>query len=163
MLEAVRRIETYTAGMDRAAFLADTRTQDAVIRNLEIVGEAARNVQRHDPAFVAAHPEVPWAIAYRMRNVLSHGYADVDLDVVWSTITTALPDLREADHDAAVHAALRGGGPIGRSPGAIAGRCSGPKPADSSTRTSRAHARCCSPAGTATAGCPATRPTRSIC
>lgn len=95
MLEAIRRIEAYIASMDREAFLADLRTQDAVIRNLEIVGEAARNVQRHDPAFIAAHPEVPWAVAYRMRNVLSHGYADVDLGIVWSTIRTALPGLRE--------------------------------------------------------------------
>ncbi len=95
MLEAVRRVEAYTASMTREAFLADLRTQDAVIRNLEIVGEAARNVQRHDPGFVAAHPEVPWAVAYRMRNVLSHGYADVDLGIVWSTIMTALPGLRE--------------------------------------------------------------------
>ena len=94
-IEAIRRIEAYTAGMDREAFLADLRTQDAVIRNLEIIGEAARNVQRHDPAFVAAHPEAPWAIAYRMCNVLSHGYADVDLGIVWSTAETALPDLRD--------------------------------------------------------------------
>ena len=94
MLEALRRIESYTACMGREAFLADTRTQDAVIRNLEIIGEAARNVQRHDPAFVAAHPEVPWSTTYRMRNALSHGYADVDLGIVWSTIRTALPGLR---------------------------------------------------------------------
>ncbi|HEY1931017.1 MAG TPA: DUF86 domain-containing protein [Acetobacteraceae bacterium] len=91
MLDAVRRISFYLDGVDRLAFDADTRTQDAVIRNLEVIGEAARNVQRHDPAFVAAHPELPWALAYRMRNVLSHGYADIDLDVVWSTARNDLP------------------------------------------------------------------------
>lgn len=94
MLEALRRIERYTAGMDEAAFLADGRTQDAVIRNLEVVGEAARNVQRHDPAFAASHPNIPWAVAYRMRNALSHGYADVDLHVVWRTVQVSLPGLR---------------------------------------------------------------------
>jgi uncharacterized protein with HEPN domain len=41
---------------------------------LEVIGEAARNVQQHDPGFVAAHSEVPWALAYRVRNALSHGY-----------------------------------------------------------------------------------------
>lgn len=93
MLEAIHRIEAYLQGLDRAGFDSDTRTQDAVIRNLEVVGEAARNVQQHDPAFVAAHPEVPWALAYRMRNALSHGYSDVDLGTVWNTARTNLPEL----------------------------------------------------------------------
>ena len=93
MLEAIHRINTYKKDLDRQAFDADTRTQDAVIRNLEVIGEAARNVQQHDPAFVAAHAEVPWAQAYRMRNALTHGYADIDLDTVWNTIQTSLPQL----------------------------------------------------------------------
>ena len=80
-------------GLDRLAFDTDTRTQDAIIRNLEVIGEAARNIQRHDPGFVAAHPEVPWALAYRMRNALSHGYADIDLGTVWNTARTNLPQL----------------------------------------------------------------------
>ena len=82
MPEAIHRIDTYMSGLDRAAFESDTRTQDAVIRNLEVIGEAARNVQQNDPGFVAAHPDVPWALAYRMRNALSHGYADIDLGTV---------------------------------------------------------------------------------
>jgi uncharacterized protein with HEPN domain len=92
MLEAIHRINAYVTGLDRVAFDADTRTQDAVIRNLEVIGEAARNIQ-HDPDFVAAHPEVPWALAYRMRNALSHGYADIDLGTVWNTARTNLPKL----------------------------------------------------------------------
>jgi uncharacterized protein with HEPN domain len=94
MLEAVHRVNAYVTGLDRVAFGTDTRTQDAVIRNLEVIGEAARNIQRHDPGFVAAHPEVPWALAYRMRNSLSHGYADIDLDTVWNTARANLPDLK---------------------------------------------------------------------
>lgn len=90
-LEAIRRIEAYAHGLDRDAFDADTRTQDAVIRNIEIIGEAARNVQQRDPAFVAAHPGIPWSLAYRMRNALSHGYADVDLGAVWNTVRNDLP------------------------------------------------------------------------
>jgi uncharacterized protein with HEPN domain len=93
MLEAIRRIGRYVADIDREDFEGDTRTQDAVIRNPEVIGEAARNVQQHDPTFVAAHPDMPWALAYRMRNALSHGYADVDLDVVWSTARRDLPEL----------------------------------------------------------------------
>ena len=93
MLMAARRIAAYVEGLDREAFDADTRTQDAVIRNLEILGEAARNVLNHDPSFAVAHAEIPWALAYRMRNALSHGYADVDLTTVWSTVQRDLPDL----------------------------------------------------------------------
>jgi uncharacterized protein with HEPN domain len=93
MLEAIRRINAYVAGLDRRGFESDTRTQDAIIRNLEVIGEAARNVQQHDPSFVATHSEVPWALAYRMRNALSHGYADIDLGTVWSTVQTNLPQV----------------------------------------------------------------------
>jgi uncharacterized protein with HEPN domain len=94
MLEAIGRIESYLTGLDRTAFAGDTRTQDAVIRNLEIIGEAARNVQVHDPAFAEAHPDVPWSLAYRMRYALSHGYSDVDLGSVWNTAQTNLPELK---------------------------------------------------------------------
>jgi uncharacterized protein with HEPN domain len=93
MLEAIRRIEAYLKGFDRVGFDNDTRTQDAVIRNLEVIGEAARNVQQHDAGFVAAHPEVPWALAYRMRNALSHGYSNIDLGTVWNTARVNLPEL----------------------------------------------------------------------
>ena len=93
MLQAVGRIRMYTNNLDQAAFERDIRTQDAVIRNLEILGEAARNVQVHDSAVVAAQPEIPWAMAYRMRNALSHGYADVDLGTVWNTVRNDLPPL----------------------------------------------------------------------
>ncbi len=93
MWEAIHRINAYVTDLDRLAFDTDTRTQDAVIRNLEVIGEAARHIQQHDPGFVAAHPEVPWVLAYRMRNALSHGYADIDLGTVWNTARTNLPPL----------------------------------------------------------------------
>jgi uncharacterized protein with HEPN domain len=60
MLNAVEHIGRYTQGMTDSAFLVDGLVQDAVIRNLEIVGEAARNIERDHPAFAAAHPDVPW-------------------------------------------------------------------------------------------------------
>jgi uncharacterized protein with HEPN domain len=92
--DAIELIESYTSGMDSAAFVADRKTQDAVIRNLEIVGEACNNITKHDPAFEAQHPEVPWRFAYEMRNALAHGYFAVDVNMVWQTVVRDLPALR---------------------------------------------------------------------
>ena len=64
-----------------------------MIRNLEVVGEASRNIERVDPDFVAAHPELPLAVATDMRNALAHGYFKIDLAIVWKTIQTDLPQL----------------------------------------------------------------------
>jgi uncharacterized protein with HEPN domain len=67
--------------------------QDAVIRNLEVIGEASRNIERADPAFVAKHPEMEFANARAMRNALSHGYHKIDLGVVWRTVEENLSQL----------------------------------------------------------------------
>ena len=93
--EAIERIERYTASIDHAAFERDELIQDAVIRNLEVIGEASRNITRDDPDFAAAHPELPLSFAYEMRNVLAHGYFKIDLGIVWRTVQRALPGLRE--------------------------------------------------------------------
>lgn len=95
ILQAMARIERHTAGVDAAGFAASELIQDAVIRNLEVVGEAANNIQRVDPTFTAAHPEVPWAVMYAMRNRLSHGYDTIDLAVVWKVVERDLPILHE--------------------------------------------------------------------
>ena len=91
--QAIERIGRYTADLDEAAFLRSELVQDAVIRNFEIIGEASRNIERHHPDFAAAHPELPLAVAYEMRNALAHGYFKVDLNIVWRTIRTDLPQL----------------------------------------------------------------------
>lgn len=93
ILQAISRIHEYVENMDEKAFVLDCRTQDAVIRNFEIIGEASRNIEKRYPAFAAEHPEVPWTIAYEMRNVLAHGYFKVDLPLVWRTIEVDLPKL----------------------------------------------------------------------
>ena len=67
--------------------------QDALIHNFEIIVQASRNIERSNPGFVAAHPELPLSFAYEMRNVLAHGYFKVDLGVVWKTIEQDLPGL----------------------------------------------------------------------
>jgi uncharacterized protein with HEPN domain len=95
MLGAIERIERYTRNMSDAAFLTDELVQDAVIRNLEIIGEAARNIERDHPTFAAAHPDVPWEEMYLMRNRVAHGYFSVDLGIVWQTLQRELPPLQQ--------------------------------------------------------------------
>ena len=93
ILQAIERIQRYTADLDEAAFLNSELVQDAVIRNIEIVGEAANNVVRVAAAFAAAHPDIPWQVMYTMRNRVAHGYEQVDLEIVWRTIQGDLPAL----------------------------------------------------------------------
>ncbi|MFD1554536.1 DUF86 domain-containing protein [Paraburkholderia silviterrae] len=93
ILDAIARISRYTAGMDKQAFESDELVRDAVIRNIEIVGEASYNIRKHHPDFVGAHANLPWGGAYGMRNALAHGYYAVDLDVVWNTLLNDLPTL----------------------------------------------------------------------
>lgn len=94
IVEAIDNIQNYTVGMDLAAFIADRRTCDAVIRNIEVIGEACNNVVKHHAAFAAAHASIPWSFAYEMRNALSHGYFTVDNAIVWRTVQQDLPGLR---------------------------------------------------------------------
>jgi uncharacterized protein with HEPN domain len=92
-LEALQRIQAYAGDMGFDAFREDSRTIDAVLRNLEVVGEAAR----HLPADVTEkHPEIPWQRMRGMRNVLAHEYFGVDLRMIWQTIQQDLPSLRPA-------------------------------------------------------------------
>jgi uncharacterized protein with HEPN domain len=93
ILQAIQRIERYTEDIDEVAFLASEEKQDAVIRNIEILGEAARNIERHYPDFAAQHADVSWTDIYLMRNRVAHGYFSVDLEVVWKTIQRDLPEL----------------------------------------------------------------------
>jgi uncharacterized protein with HEPN domain len=95
MLEATRLAGTYVEGMAKAEFLADRRTQQAVILNLITIGEAAARMVNEYPEFAAAHAEVPWAQMRGMRNRMAHGYFDINLDTVWETVQTSLPDLEK--------------------------------------------------------------------
>ncbi len=99
----IARIRRYLAGLDRASFLASEGKQDAVIRNIEIIGEAAQSIRRRHPEFAARHPEIPWGGVYGMRNAIAHGYFAVDLDVVWKTVCEDLcrPWQSRFEHSAA--------------------------------------------------------------
>jgi len=79
--------------MAKADFVADKRTQQAIIMSLIIIGEAATKVMDWYAEFTQAHPEVPWRSMRGMRNRIAHGYFDINLDVVWETVQTALPEL----------------------------------------------------------------------
>jgi uncharacterized protein with HEPN domain len=89
ILDAITRIEAQ-AVRGRVAFADDELAQTAVIRWVEIIGEAVRGLSEE---FRQAHPEVPWRQMVAMRNVLIHGYFDIDVDLVWSVAQNDLPKL----------------------------------------------------------------------
>ncbi len=93
MLEAIDRILSYTADQSFPSFAGDQKTVDAVVRNLEVLGEAARHV---DPATVARLPGVPWRDMADLRNLLIHHYFGVSLEIVWATIERDLRPLRDS-------------------------------------------------------------------
>jgi uncharacterized protein with HEPN domain len=78
-----------------SAFRISQRDQDAVIRNIEIIGEASRQIQRNHPDFVTAHPEVPWLDMSDIRNKMIHNYFAVDINIVWDTVKDNLPPLKQ--------------------------------------------------------------------
>ncbi|MDO8932597.1 MAG: DUF86 domain-containing protein [Rhodocyclaceae bacterium] len=93
MLDAVRLARSYVEGMARADFLADRKTQQAVILNIVVIGEAATHLLAECPEFAEQHPAIPWKQMRGMRNRMAHGYFEINLDVVWDTVQGALPDL----------------------------------------------------------------------
>jgi uncharacterized protein with HEPN domain len=90
IVEAARLAVSYVAGVSREEFLGDVQRQDAVIRRLLIIGEAARRVSE---ASRATWPAIPWRLMAAMRNRLVHEYDDVDLTIVWETVVSSLPEL----------------------------------------------------------------------
>lgn len=92
ILERADRIASYVRDGE-AVFTHDLKTQDAVIRNFEVIGEAAKRVPTE---YRAAHPSVPWQLMAGFRDVLIHGYEGVDVGRVWVTATRDLPIVRAA-------------------------------------------------------------------
>ena len=92
MRTAAVEARTFVSDLDRDGFLANRRTQQAVVMSLMIIGEAAaRMIDRH-PEFVAQNKEVPWTAMRGLRNRIAHGYFQVDMEIVWTTVQTALPE-----------------------------------------------------------------------
>ncbi|WP_242171192.1 MULTISPECIES: DUF86 domain-containing protein [unclassified Pseudomonas] len=84
---------TFVEGLSKEAFLEDRRTQQAVVMSLIIIGEASTKIMDQHPDFTVSHSQIPWRSMRGMRNRIAHGYFDINLDVVWDTIQSALPDL----------------------------------------------------------------------
>lgn len=91
ILNSINRILDYISGKDREAFEADQLTQDAVVRQLEVIGEATKRVSKE---LRSKNPDIPWADMAGMRDVLIHDYIDVDLGVVWKTASEDIPNLK---------------------------------------------------------------------
>jgi len=91
--QAATDVCTFVQGLTKDDFLADKRTQQAVIMSLMIIGEAATKAMERYAAFTQAHPEVPWRNMRGMRNRMAHGYFDIDLHVVWETTQEWVPEL----------------------------------------------------------------------
>ena len=92
ILECARKIDRYAKGSEKK-FLNDTMLQDAVIRNFEIIGEAAKRVPE---AYRRAHPQVPWRLMAGFRDVLIHAYEGIDLKRVWRIVRHDLPEMKAA-------------------------------------------------------------------
>ena len=109
--QAIDRAISYIRNLENAEALQQNgEKQDAIVRNLEIIGEAASRIQKIDGNFVAAHPEVPWIEMRGMRNKMIHNYFDVDWHIVWDTVKNDLPPLRRQITGLLEHARRSGSG-----------------------------------------------------
>lgn len=90
ILDRSEKILLFTAGMDEEGFMKDEKTQSAVIRELEVIGEATKRLTED---FRNQYPDIPWKLIAGMRDVLIHDYEGVDMLSVWSTITKNVPGL----------------------------------------------------------------------
>lgn len=90
--EAIERINDYIGEMDYKGFLQDTKTQDAVVRNIEVIGEAVKNVSK---GLKKKHGDIHWKDIAGMRDKIIHHYFGIKWDIVWSVVKDKLPELKE--------------------------------------------------------------------
>ena len=88
MLDAIRKIDLFVGDMNKQAFLLDEKTRDAVIRNIEVIGEAANQLPND---FYTTYPEIPWRNIIGLRNRVIHEYFAINDTILWNTITQSLP------------------------------------------------------------------------
>ncbi|MGC9452899.1 MAG: DUF86 domain-containing protein [Oceanipulchritudo sp.] len=93
VIEAGRAIGDYVQGYSKDQFLNDPKTVDAVVRRLEIIGEA---VKQFPDSWKEAEPQIPWTAIAGFRNILAHAYFKIEEDIIWETIQEDLPDLLAA-------------------------------------------------------------------
>jgi len=92
ILDAMAKARVFLGDMTKQEFEADERTSYAVIRALEVAGEAARHIPEE---IIQRYPKVPWSDMIGMRNVLIHDYIEVDLEAVWLTVKDDLPEAEQ--------------------------------------------------------------------
>jgi len=90
------RLKDYLNHMIQAIEQVAQYLEDAVVRNLEVIGEAANQVVKKFPEFAASNPSVPWEAVYYMRNRVIHGYASIDYALVWQVVNKDLPPMHSA-------------------------------------------------------------------
>lgn len=95
LIEAVQLARSYVEGLAKPDFLSDRRTQQAVVLNLITIGEIATRIMGEYAEFIARQPDIPWRQMRGMRNRMAHGYFDINLEIVWDTVQTALPVLEQ--------------------------------------------------------------------
>jgi uncharacterized protein with HEPN domain len=93
MRDAVAKVVRYTAGMNQASFSADEKTRDAVLRNLEIIGEAAKRIPAKERA---RRPHVDWRRISGFRDIIAHAYFGIDDDILWNIVSIKIPELASA-------------------------------------------------------------------
>lgn len=92
ILECAERVRSYTAGLDQAGLVGNRLVYDAVLRNLEIVGEAAKRIP---PNIRQKMPHIEWTKIVGIRDWLAHGYFNVNADIVWNVVASKLPELEQ--------------------------------------------------------------------
>jgi uncharacterized protein with HEPN domain len=91
IVEACDRISEYVVGLDELSFRADRKTVDAVVRNLEVIGEAVKHLPE---SMRTSAPNIEWRRIAGLRDILAHAYFGIDEAIVWSIVTTKVPALR---------------------------------------------------------------------
>jgi uncharacterized protein with HEPN domain len=92
ILEAIDKIERYTQDMDFSGWLEDEKTVDAVIRNIEVIGEASSHLPDE---VLQRYKDIPWRLMKGIRNILAHEYFGVDLEIIWKTVKEDLPAIKK--------------------------------------------------------------------
>ena len=144
LAKAARLAVRFAEGFDRDAFLADAKTQAAVLHELLVIGEA---VKRLSEAFRTAHPDIPWRAMAGMRDKLIHAYDAVDIEEVWKTLRGDIPALIDfllsstLGHPISrtIHKAAAGRRPSGAGPGEVRGHSAGGRSSRTWSGSTRRH------------------------